>query len=129
MTSTVSRQIQTLLTFQSPDATVMKVSLGTLWLGTSTDFRMVSLATGKVLKKFKYLPSKRWYPEIPQICEEEKMLIERGWKEADDAKEPIPFVQSRPGIYNLGRLNTNKVLVVHDFERFTPLVFDLLELQ
>jgi len=114
---------------KSPDATVMKVSLGTLWLGTSTDFRMVSLATGKVLKKFKYLPSKRWYPEIPQICEEDKMLIERGWKEEDDAKEPIPFVQSRPGIYNLRRLNTNKVLVVHDFERFTPLVFDLLELQ
>jgi len=93
------------------ERTMMYLSLGTLWLASSKEFRLVSLVTGKVLRAVKYQPFKRCFKEI----------------ESNDV-DTNPYAQTGVGIWEIAKVQSNKIVVVHDIERFCPVVFDLLEL-
>jgi len=88
----------------------MYLSLATLWLASSQEFRLISLEDGKMLKVVKYQPFKRCFKEI-----------------ANNDVDTNPYAQTGVGVWEMARLESGKILVIHDIERFCPVVFDLLE--
>ena len=87
------------------------LSLATQWLASSQEFRLISLEDGKMLKVVEYQPFKRCFKEI----------------ESNDV-DTNPYAQTGVGIWEIAKVQSNKIVVVHDIERFCPVVFDLLTL-
>lgn len=103
---------------------------GTLLMASKKAFHVVSLATGKVLRTVQYQPFKRCFKELKNDfdrSEREEISIP-GF---EDRFQWTPWTgySAGTGPWQIARLKNNKILVVHDMERFTPIVFDLLEME
>ena len=95
--------------FSPIDRPYFYIDLGMLWMSSTSECLLLCLDSGQALGALKYQPYKRCF---------EEWTIEGG---ADYS----PYSQTGVGIWDIARLESGKVLIVHDMERFTPLAFDL----
>ena len=93
------------------DRIFLYLNFGLLWISTSTKCGLVSLENGRLLKVMNYQNYKRAFDELIS-------------SEADTS----PYAQTGISVWDIAAFK-DTVLITHDIERFSPLIFDVVFLK
>ena len=78
-----------------------------LWISVADSCSIMSLETGKIIRSLDFVPYKRWSKEITSSC-----------------VDTSPYSQTGQSVWAISRLTDGRVIIVHDIERFAPVLFE-----